>query len=174
MRFRSGFRLGAGVGVGFRRNPNVRERPAAFRREKGMCRRSAPGAVRSGVQARPGAPRRGGDGPDGPATARATGACPWVRAGWRVRQSGIGKSWKYDRVLSRRYFSRPLASSAAANTLREAAPVRAVGKAGIIVMAGTVVRRRFPCPKPVPECWPWFLGVPGSRSLSAIGSGRRA
>ena len=43
--------------------------------------------------------------------------------------------------------------------MREAAPVRAVRKAGITVMAGTVVRRRFPCPKPVPERWPWFFSV---------------
>ncbi len=43
VKFRSGFRLGAGVGVGFRRNPGVRGPPAAFRREKGMCRGSALG-----------------------------------------------------------------------------------------------------------------------------------
>ncbi len=117
--------------------------PAGKRDVSRVC----PGAVRSGVQARPGAPPRGGDRPDGPATVRATAACLWVRAAWRVRQSGIGKSGKHERVLSRRHFSRPLASSAAANTLQEAAPVRAVRKASIIVMAGTVVRRRFPCPK---------------------------
>ncbi len=79
--------------------------PAGKRDVSRVC----PGAVRSGVQARPGAPPRGGDRPDGPATARATAACPWVRAGWRVRQSGIGKPGKHYRVLSRRYFSRPLA-----------------------------------------------------------------
>ncbi len=68
----------------------------------------------------------------------------------------------------------PPRPGAAADTLREAAPVRAVGNAGVTVMAGTVVRWRFPCPKPVPERWPWFPSVPGSRSLSASGSGRRA
>ena len=45
----------------------------------------------------------------------------------------------------------PPRPGAAANTLQEAAPVRAVRKASVTVMAGTVVRRRFPCPKPVPE-----------------------
>ncbi len=45
VRFRSGFRRGAGVGVGFGRNPGVREPPAAFRRKKGMCRGSARGRL---------------------------------------------------------------------------------------------------------------------------------
>ncbi len=71
--------------------------------------RVCPGAVRSGVQARPGAPPRGGDRPDGPATARAAAACPWVRAGWRVRQSGTGRSCRHCRVPSRRHPVRPLA-----------------------------------------------------------------
>ncbi len=43
VRFRSGFRRGASVGVGFGRNPGVRERPAAVRRKNGMCRGSALG-----------------------------------------------------------------------------------------------------------------------------------
>ena len=79
-RFRSGFRRIAGVGGGSGRNPGVRGRPSAVRREKVDVSRVCLWAVRSGVQARPGAPPRGGDRPDGPATVRAAAACPWVRA----------------------------------------------------------------------------------------------
>ena len=150
VRFRSGFRRGAGVGVGFGRNPGALGR---FGRASAGAPRPAAANVRrrSGPQARArGSGRGGGSASRGPAG--------------RAGIAGFPPGGTPSAPSPRRGGEHPAGGN----------PVRAVGKAGITVMAGTVVRRRFPCPKPVPERWPWFLGVPGSRSRCASGSGRRA
>ncbi len=160
MKFRSGFRRGAGVGVGFGRNPGVREPPAAFRRKKRDVSRACP-APRRRPSGRP------GDGQGHRRVPVGQGRVEGPPVGDREAAEALpGSLPEAPRP--------PPRPGAAANALREAAPVRAVGNAGVTVMAGTLVRRRFPCPKPVPERWPWFPGVPGSRSRCASGSGRRA